>query len=634
MKIPFLTKKTGENTPKIRSGASLRITKKARLSTRTLEPLGGKPKKPGLLKFTLNLLYKNLYVLGVTLLRKRLGYWRRAKKYAAAARMLLRLQAEGLMYASMRLLKSFWGRFKAPFSRIRRTYTEVKPQVEVKRAMGKIPFEEFFSVAETVFRLIFKILATIFNYTAPVAAAMFLIVALRQWMGEPNVYTVQYKGAIIGYVDAQAEFFAAAGDVRERTTIDGEAAFEIVSPHFELMRLSDFREKRAEGEIPAAAGKLTRDDIADTLIRMSGSTVEEAYGLYIDDEFYGAIQDKDVILGEFDRMRKRSITGKPDETVSFAKSIRLKPGLYLQDSIAPEYVILGEITRNETAEEIYIVKEGDTPTGIADKIGLPYKQLKELNPTTEEELLVGMELLTQVAKPFLSVETSYTDVVVEDVDYETVETPNATYARGYRDVFQEGQPGSRRVTYKVTAVDGVELERQELSFVTLRKPVEELITVGVNAPPPVTQPAAPGSQSAPLQQHAQVEQKPGGFIWPVGGYGGRITCYLNGYPGHTGVDIAQAGGRGTPVLASASGTVVLAKNGVYGYGRQIIIQHDSGYATLYAHNSELYVSSGDRVSQGQIIAAMGSTGNSYGVHLHFEVRHNGRIMNPVNYIGG
>ncbi len=632
MKIPFLTKKAEENTPKIRLGASQRITKKARLSARTLEPLSGKPKKPGLLKFTLGLLYKNLYLLGITLMRKRLRLLRRARRYAAAARMLLRLQAEGLWYVSLRLLKGFWDRLKAPFLRIRRTYKEVKPQVEVKRAMGKLAFAEFFTVAETVFRLIFKIISTIFNYAAPVAAAAFLVVALRQWMGVPNVYTVQYKGEIIGYVDSQSEFFAAAGDVRERTTIDGETAFEIVSPHFELMRLSDFRDKRAGGEIPRTAGKLTRDELADTLIRMSGSTVEEAYGLYIDDEFYGAIQDKDIILDEFDRMRKRSVTGKPDEIVSFARSIKLKPGLYLQDSIAPEYVILGEITRNETAEEIYIVKEGDTPTGIADKIGVPYRQLKELNPTIEEELFAGMELLTQVAKPFLSVETSYTDIVVEDVAYETVETPNATYARGYRNVFQEGEPGSRRVTYKVTAVDGVELERQELSFVTLRNPVEELITVGVNAPPPVSQPAASGSSGT--QQQAPVAQKPGGFIWPVGGRGGRITCYLNGYPGHTGVDIAQAGGRGTPILASASGTVVLAKNGVYGYGRHIIIQHDSGYTTLYGHNSELYVSVGDRVSQGQIIAAMGSTGNSYGVHVHFEVRHNGRIMNPVNYIGG
>jgi murein DD-endopeptidase MepM/ murein hydrolase activator NlpD len=120
----------------------------------------------------------------------------------------------------------------------------------------------------------------------------------------------------------------------------------------------------------------------------------------------------------------------------------------------------------------------------------------------------------------------------------------------------------------------------------------------------------------------------------VGGSGGRITCYINGYWGHTGVDIGIVNGYGTPVLASASGTVVKATNSGWGYGRHIMVDHGNGYVTLYAHNTDLYVSVGDKVGQGQIIAGMGATGNAYGVHLHFEVRQNGRIMNPVNYIGG
>jgi murein DD-endopeptidase MepM/ murein hydrolase activator NlpD len=182
-------------------------------------------------------------------------------------------------------------------------------------------------------------------------------------------------------------------------------------------------------------------------------------------------------------------------------------------------------------------------------------------------------------------------------------------------------------------VNGVELDREEMSYEMIREPVEERVTVGVNAPIPTAIPV-PSLPTGGGQQAPVAERKPGGFIWPVGGPGGRITCYLNGYPGHTGIDIGISGGYGTPVLASASGTVVLARYNAWGYGRHIMIDHGNGFVTLYAHNTELYVSVGDQVGQGQIIAGMGATGNAYGVHLHFEVRQNGRIMNPVNYVGG
>lgn len=98
---------------------------------------------------------------------------------------------------------------------------------------------------------------------------------------------------------------------------------------------------------------------------------------------------------------------------------------------------------------------------------------------------------------------------------------------------------------------------------------------------------------------------------------------------HTGLDIAAS--QGTPIAAAASGTVDFAGyKGSYGY--MVVISHSSSVQTYYGHCSKLYVSAGQKVTQGQKIAAVGSTGNSTGPHLHLEVRINGVAYNPQNYV--
>ena len=98
---------------------------------------------------------------------------------------------------------------------------------------------------------------------------------------------------------------------------------------------------------------------------------------------------------------------------------------------------------------------------------------------------------------------------------------------------------------------------------------------------------------------------------------------------HTGLDIATS--TGTPIVAAASGTVTFA--GYKGsYGNLLVITHANGVQTYYGHCSKLSVSTGQTVSQGQVVGAVGSTGNSTGPHLHLEVRVNGVAYNPQNYL--
>ncbi len=127
---------------------------------------------------------------------------------------------------------------------------------------------------------------------------------------------------------------------------------------------------------------------------------------------------------------------------------------------------------------------------------------------------------------------------------------------------------------------------------------------------------------------AQVQQGVRGssnFIWPTSG---GITQYFVWY--HPAIDIANA--AAPAIIASDKGTVTFAGCYPYGYGCHIIINHNNGFETLYAHLSRLDVSPGQVVNQGQQIGVMGSTGRSTGTHLHFEIRSSGVAQNPLGYL--
>ena len=132
---------------------------------------------------------------------------------------------------------------------------------------------------------------------------------------------------------------------------------------------------------------------------------------------------------------------------------------------------------------------------------------------------------------------------------------------------------------------------------------------------------APPSSSSPTGSST-------GFIFPVSG---PVTSGfgLRGGRMHEGIDIIAA--SGTPVVASAAGTVIRSDYGG-GYGNVVVIDHGNGLTTTYAHNSSLVARVGQTVSQGQLIAYVGSTGNSSGPHVHLEFRINGTAVDPFNYL--
>jgi len=135
--------------------------------------------------------------------------------------------------------------------------------------------------------------------------------------------------------------------------------------------------------------------------------------------------------------------------------------------------------------------------------------------------------------------------------------------------------------------------------------------------------------TAPRPTYAQIPGAGAGtgqFVWPTSGHISQGFAWY-----HKAIDIAN---KDAPdILAADGGTVVLAGwVAPTAYGNHIIIDHGNGFATLYAHMSQLYVGVGQKVTRGQAIGKMGSTGRSTGIHLHFEIRQNGVAQNPLNFL--
>jgi murein DD-endopeptidase MepM/ murein hydrolase activator NlpD len=155
-------------------------------------------------------------------------------------------------------------------------------------------------------------------------------------------------------------------------------------------------------------------------------------------------------------------------------------------------------------------------------------------------------------------------------------------------------------------------------------PIPAAVTAVENTNPDPTPPPAPAPASPPSST---------GYIWP---FSGAISSYFGEYRGgnsyHLAIDIDAFGRYGAPVVAAASGTVVLVASSDWGLGTYITIRHADGSETVYAHLSAVYVSQGQAVGQGDQIGAIGCTGYCTGPHLHFELWIGGKPVDPLLYL--
>jgi murein DD-endopeptidase MepM/ murein hydrolase activator NlpD len=175
-------------------------------------------------------------------------------------------------------------------------------------------------------------------------------------------------------------------------------------------------------------------------------------------------------------------------------------------------------------------------------------------------------------------------------------------------------------------------------LVSAPKPVVEQPKVAaLTQPEPVkpaaVQPLAPAPQpeaaKAPVQEPEQTASVSGDFRWPARG---RVIAGFGANGGNEGINIAVP--EGTPVKAAEAGTVTYAGSEVKGYGNLVLVKHENGYVSAYAHNGSLNVKRGEQVKRGQVIATSGQTGNVTSPQLHFEIRKGAQPVDPMKHLGG
>lgn len=282
--------------------------------------------------------------------------------------------------------------------------------------------------------------------------------------------------------------------------------------------------------------------------------------------------------------------GIPQETpITFVAGVGiLKPNLNnTESSVAQRHQI-----------ETYRVQPGDTLALIAQRFGLNLNTL-----LWENKLRPGS---------LLKVGQSLTILPVDGITYRVQRGDTlASIARRYHvpvDALTAANAGENLSIGQTILIPGG----------VPPTPTTPVATRPRYTPPPIPTDIQPtGTTAVPSNSRLQ---------WPT--VHRRITQYFSWR--HTGVDIADR--VGTPLYAAEDGLVITAGWNNGGYGNYIIIDHGGNLHTLYGHASRLFVKAGDRVTRGQEIAAMGSTGRSTGPHIHFEVRINNRVVNPLLYI--
>ena len=443
---------------------------------------------------------------------------------------------------------------------------------------------------------------TAFNYILPIVSIAFLIGIVRYGSGLEYGLSVEYNGRDIGMITAEADFEEAEREVKQRISYsDSEEPLDF-SAKYSLRIIN-------ENDTVYSAAQL-----ANEMLAASDQELKEAYGIYIDGRFIGAVKNKDKVQ---DALNDRILNFRVDGIVkdlAYKNTVEYSHGIYLASSVMEEQAAIDLLTSSKDKKAVYIAQRGDTAVTIAQKYNMDTNKLEELNPGISEKCRKGTMVNVIEKESHLPIQYVRELDPVTFLDYETVEVETSSLNVGTKDVLVKGRRGEKVSHVEVTYVDGKEYSRKTISSKITKEPVVEKIGIGVYA-------ARPDSPSTLLTGSGE-------YGWPVDG--GWISDHFGGERNHKGLDIAAPGG--TDIYAAAEGEVVSAGWNTGGYGYFVQLGHTDEYQTVYGHMSQVLVTEGQYVSRGQLIGKVGTTGDSTGNHCHFEVRHNGICLNPELFL--
>ena len=414
-----------------------------------------------------------------------------------------------------------------------------------------------------------------------------------------KAYVAYVNGEEVGVVSSEEELSSIVGNVETRVA---SVLGEEYSYDAEITLAPTYLDAGTQTNARA---------VEDALFEDTGAMMN-AYAVSVDGQELGYAQTSEELQTMLDNVTEPYLN---EQTVEhhFTQDVEIYEVEVPSNTQFTPDTLQSTLSGNKEEAEYVTVERGDTFNSIAEAAGLTGDELQALNPDADSsQLTAGDQLLVKQAVPMLTVETVVTETYEETIQspVEYVDNPNL-YA-GTTRLKAAGQDGVEKIEARITCINGQETQREEVSRTTVQEATTTYMYQGTKEKPAT---ASTGS-----------------FIWPLSGtitsrFGYRDIFGSTSF--HSGLDIAAP--YGTQISAADGGTVTFA--GWRGsYGQTVIITHDDGTVTYYAHCSSLLVNAGDKVYQGQAIARVGMTGTATGYHCHFEVRVNGKSVDPEHYL--
>ncbi len=434
-----------------------------------------------------------------------------------------------------------------------------------------------------------------FVFVFALLSALFISL-IAQNNAENRVLEIKINGTSVGYVD-NAEIFNSALVAAEKrvSNITGEC--------YDLPCDITFNAERGKKT-------LSYDEILTLLTSYTQNDVCSAYSIYIDSEKVASVYNRSDADFALDLLvaRHNALTG---DKAHIANRIDVRFEQTGKNSI---------ISRTKLAELLENTSDNMTENDARLLSAGVEEDVQSIDAISEEigENLIQSQRESKGVKFSISYATISYETKREYVDFETRYIEDDTLYQGQSRVSVFGHRGSANVTYEIASVDGVETSRTPYSKSMIYEPVTEVIRIGTRPLPETMSNEANGGRYMifPLINYYVSDQ-----------YGWRDL--YGSYQFHYGLDLAA--NFGTSIYAAASGKVIYAEFH-HDFGWCVKIEHADGTISLYAHCSKLLVSKGDTIKQGEIIAQVGSTGQSYGNHCHFEVIVDGERIDPETYI--
>lgn len=291
----------------------------------------------------------------------------------------------------------------------------------------------------------------------------------------------------------------------------------------------------------------------------------------------------------------------------------------------------------------YILKKGDTPSKIAAKFGMSLNSFRANNPNMDKNLKVGSSVnivsedgvfyKLQKGDSLSRIAVKYKVKAADIVKYNNISPKKMKVGQeiflkspDYKAFLEKEKP---KLTKK--EIDKKLKEKQEKED---QKIYAKNKKTGQSIKKKKEEPEKEEEKKDTSDMEETVSSGGGGFSMPVryagvsSPYGSRFHPVLKRYIFHSGVDLVA---KYVPLRAARAGVVSFAGN-MSGYGKIIIIKHDNGFETRYAHLSQISTRVGEHVERGELIGKTGNTGRTTGPHLHFEIRRSGKTLNPMKYL--